>query len=178
MALRSTEILIAEHREVEKVLTQLEGLIDEFLVNSEVPDASKQALGDITDFLARDLVLHIKKEDHGLFPALEKFLPREAGPLAVMLDEHLDITRSYLGLRDGVAQLDEHPLTAGRAAARIRDNGRQLIQVLRAHLFKEERVLFPFAEGHLSEEDDREIVQKFDEIVANPPLCEHARQKA
>lgn len=164
--MRSTEILVAEHREVEKVLAELESLIDEFLTSPEIPDASKQALGDIAEYLGGDLILHIQKENDGLFPALEKFLPREAGPLAVMLDEHEEVSRSFLGLRGGVAELAEHPSTHGRAAARIRDNGRLLIQVLRAHLFKEERILFPFAEGHLSEEDDRQIVQKFDQIVA------------
>jgi len=176
MPLRSIENLLAEHREVEKVLADLEGLLDDFLTNAEVPDSSKQALRDIADFLARGLILHIKKEDDGLFPALEKFLPRGAGPLAVMLEEHREITQLYLGLRDGVAGLDQSRATSAPSAVRIRDNGRPLIHLLRAHLSKEERILFPFAEGHLSEEDDRRILEKYDEIVAHLPAGEQTRQ--
>lgn len=178
MALQSIAVLVAEHRQVERVLAELEGLLDDFLTTAEVPDASKQALGDIADFLARDLALHIKKENDGLFPALERFLLREAGPLAVMRDEHQDITRSYQGFSDGVSNLDQHPASGGPAAARIRDHGRALLRELRTHLFKEERVLFPFAEGHLSEEDDRRMVEKFEEIVANPSPYEHLPQRA
>ncbi len=178
MALRSVEILVSEHRAVENVLAELEGLIDDFLANPEVPDAAKQSLGNISDFLARDLILHIRKENEGLFPALEKFLPRQQGPIAVMLHEHEGITRAHLGLREGVADLEQHPSTGGSAAARIRDNGRRLIQELRAHLFKEEQVLFPFAEARLSEQEDRDIVKKFEALVAAPPLQEPARYGA
>jgi hemerythrin-like domain-containing protein len=170
MALRSVDTLLAEHRRVENVLAELEGLIDDFLTNAEVPAAAKQALGDIGDILARDLVLHILKEDQGLFPALEKFLPREQVPLAVMLHEHEEITQAFQGLRKGIAELDQHPSTHGRAAARITDHGRWLIQALRSHLFKEEHVLFPFAEARLGEEDDQEIVKRFQAVVPDPRL--------
>jgi len=164
MALRSVGILVAEHRAVENVLKELEGLIDDFLTNTEVPDAAKQALGNISDYLARDLLLHIQKEDHGLFPVLERYLPREQGPIAVMLHEHQEITQAHLDLRKGVAELEQHPSTGGSAAAQIRDYGRWLIQELRSHLFKEENVLFPFAEARLSEEEDEEVVKKFEAI--------------
>jgi len=48
----------------------------------------------------------------------------------------------------------------------VRDHGRILIRVLRAHLFKEEHVLFPFANSRLSSEDDRQLLQKFEEFSA------------
>jgi hemerythrin-like domain-containing protein len=94
MALQCVETLIAAHRSVEGVLTELENLIDDFLANAEVPDTAKQALGSISDFLAKDLVLHIRKEHYGLFPALERFLPLEQGPITVMLHEHAEIARA------------------------------------------------------------------------------------
>ncbi len=166
MALRSVDILIQEHRAVERVLETLEGLIDDFLTNPEVPDAAKQELGDISDYLARDLVLHIQKEDQGLFPALGKFLPSNEGPIAVMLHEHREIDQTHRELASGIAELEEHPSAGGKAARQIRDHGRCLIQELRAHLYKEERVLFPFAENRLSEEDDRQILEKFESLAA------------
>ena len=165
MALQSVDVLIKEHRAVERVLENLEGLIDDFLTNPEVPDAAKQELGEISDYLARDLVLHIQKEDQGLFPALGKFLPANEGPIAVMLHEHREIDHTHHELAQGIAELDQHPSVNGKAAAQIRDHGRWLIQELRAHLFKEERVLFPFAEKCLSEEDDRQILRTFDSLA-------------
>ncbi len=161
MALRSVDVLIQEHRAVERVLETLEGLIDDFLTNPEVPDAAKQELGEVSDYLARDLVLHIQKEDQGLFPVLGKFLPSHEGPIAVMLHEHREIDQTHQELAKGIAELEEHPSAGGKAAGQIRDQGRWLIQELRAHLYKEERVLFPFAETCLSEEDDRHILEKF-----------------
>ncbi len=167
MALQCVETLIAEHRSVEGVLTELENLIDDFLANAEVPDGAKQALGSISDFLAKDLVLHIRKEDYGLFPALERFLSREQGPIAVMLHEHAEITQAFEGFRAGVDALEQDRSTGGKAAVRIRDCGRRLIQELGSHLFKEERVLFPFAEGHLTPEDDQSVTKKFEALVAD-----------
>lgn len=174
MALRCVDILVAEHRSVENILKELEGLIDDFLTNTEVPDAAKQALGNISDYLARDLVLHIRKEDQGLFPVLERYLPREQGPIAVMLHEHQEITQAHLDLRKGVAELEQHPSTGGIAAAQIRDHGRWLIQELRSHLFKEENILFPFAGARLSAEEDQEVVKKFEVIGSQPRVVESA----
>jgi len=122
MACRSVEILLSEHRAVEKVLEELEGLIDDFLTNPEVPDAAKQALGNISDYLDRDLTLHIQKEDQALFPALERYLPRAQGPIAVMLHEHEEIAQAHRELRQGIAELEQHPSTGGNAAAQIRDH--------------------------------------------------------
>ncbi len=178
MALESIGTLIEEHRAVEKALDQLEGLIDDFLTSAEVPDAAKQSLGEISDSLAKDLLLHIQKEDHGLFPVLERYLPRNQGPIAVMLYEHQDISQVFQGLQQGVGELDQHPSAGGPAAAKIRDDGRRLIQELRSHLFKEERVLFPFAETHLSEKEDQEIVAKFRVLAAKPPGIGAARETA
>lgn len=166
MPLRSTEILIAEHREVAIVLGELESLIDEFLTVEEVPESSREALAEIAEFLSRDLAMHIRKENRGLFPALEKFLSTEAGPLAVMLDEHEEITPPIRELCRVVEDLARFRSTSGPAAARARDQGRLLIDVVRSHVRKEERILFPFAERCLSAEEDQQILKKFAELVA------------
>jgi hemerythrin-like domain-containing protein len=166
MPLHCIENLIAEHREVEKVLVELEGLIDDFLTTKEVPAESLAALGHIAEFLSRDLVLHIQKENDALFPALSRFMPLEIGPLAVMRGEHEEISDSFRGLLEGLAHLKCCSTTDSSGAGEVRDHGRALIQVLRAHLFKEEHVLFPFAESRLSPEDDRLILERFEEFAA------------
>ncbi|MBI3669594.1 MAG: hemerythrin domain-containing protein [Acidobacteria bacterium] len=167
MPLHCIQNLIGEHRAVEKVLGELEGLIDDFLTTQEIPAGSLAALDRIAEFLSRDLVLHIQKEDDGLFPALGRFMPAQLGPLAVMRGEHEQITESFRGLLEGLTHLKCCSTTDSAGAGEVRDHGRILIQVLRSHLFKEEHVLFPFAESRLSPEDDRQILQKLEEFTAD-----------
>ena len=165
MPLRSIEILRAEHRAIEKALVELEGLIDDFLTDDEVPEASRQAFHRLADFLAHDLLIHIMREDVGLLPSVEARLSETD---ARLLDDHEEITRSYHGLLAGIRELGRQPATADPPAIRIRDFGRALIEELREHQCREERTLFPLVENLLTEQDDEQIVARFKDIAARP----------
>ena len=175
MALRCVERLIEEHRKVEAVLGELEAVVDEFLTSTDVSAESLQTLAGIGEFLSRDLVRHIQKEDTALFPALAKYLPAETGPVAVMLEEHAQITESFRGLLEGLAHLNGCPTVGSFGANEVRDHGRALIQSLRGHVDMEEGELFPVAESHFSVWDDSQILQKFDDIDARLPRVAPAR---
>jgi regulator of cell morphogenesis and NO signaling len=166
MTLRSIETLVGEHRQVEEVLEQLEGRIDMFLTSAEVSADSQGEFKEIVNFLERDLGLHIRKEDEGLFPKLQRFFPPGMGPLVVMDMEHRQAERALAGLGEGVQGLDGAPASNGPAAAQVRDHGRMLVRVLRSHLMKEEQVLFPLADARLTAVEDEEILTKFNEITA------------
>jgi len=168
MALHSTEILLAEHRQVEAVLSQLETVVDRFLTSPQVSDESQKDLKGIVKFLASDLALHIRKEDEGLFPKLQRFFPPGMGPLAVMDMEHREAEKALRGLTAGARRLTAEPASNGAAAAQVRDCGRGLIGVLRSHLMKEEQVLFPMAAANLTAADDAEVVKKFEAISSSP----------
>lgn len=78
---------------------------------------------------------HHHKEEEVLFPALEsKGIPKEGGPIGVMLMEH-EIKRGYV--RD---------LAAGKIEA-----AGKIISLLREHIVKENDILYPLAEQVLSE---------------------------
>jgi hemerythrin-like domain-containing protein len=82
---------------------------------------------------------HHGKEERGLFPALAKAgVPSEAGPVGVMLEEH-DRGRALLRAMESGAG-------AGRARA-----AREYVGLLRAHIDKENEVLFPLADAVLDE---------------------------
>jgi len=165
MPLRSLEILRAEHRAIAKALADLEGLIDDFLADVEVPEASRQAFNRVADFFAHDFLVHIRREDVGLLPSVAARLSEGT---AALLDDHAEISSLYCGLLAGIRELGRRAATTGPAAARIRDFGRALIEEMREHQRREERTLFPLVESLLTEADDERIVARFEDIAANP----------
>lgn len=167
MALRSIEILLAEHREVRGLLSELEALTSRLQTGPGTPADSLPNLGRITDMLRRDLALHIKKENDGLFPALRSLMPEEAGPIAVMQSEHEEINELLRGLLEGVAHLKCCPTPEGYGSSQVRQQGGSLIQALRSHLLEEEQVLFPLAEDFMSAEEDRQVAYAYEQITAS-----------
>jgi regulator of cell morphogenesis and NO signaling len=99
-------------------------------LGSGLPDADRVAA------FVRDLTAHAHGEDELLFRELEKGLPADHGPLAVMREEHEEI-ESRLAR---IVALDP------AAAEDRRDEMRRLSVVAREHFLKEEEVLFAFAE--------------------------------
>lgn len=86
---------------------------------------------------------HCKEEDR-LFPCLEACgMPREQGPIAVMLHEH------QLG-RDHVRAIAEScpAAEAGNPSAflAVLEHGRAFLELLRHHIMKEDHVLFEMAD--------------------------------
>jgi hemerythrin-like domain-containing protein len=84
---------------------------------------------------AADLKAHARREDEQVFVPLEKFLPRDHGPLAVMRAEHEEI-EARLARLEG----------ADPAQPEVRAEFAGLARVARDHFRKEEEVLFAFAE--------------------------------
>jgi len=107
---------------------------------------------------------HHGKEEQHLFPALERHgIPRDGGPLGVMLHEH----EEGRALLRAMAQGDDR-----RTAEAIR----RYAALLRAHIDKENGVLFPLAERVLPGEEQRGLVGAFEAVehaVAGPGV--HAR---
>ncbi len=137
-----TAELRAEHRVIERVLGVLERLLAQPL---ESAPAVTAALRDCVRFfrLFADACHHGKEEDM-LFPALESAgIPRDGGPIGVMLHEHR-LGRQYVARM--AAELDG--LEAGDAGARERfvAAARAYIDLLSAHIYKEDNVLFAMGE--------------------------------
>ncbi len=144
------DILRDEHATILRALAQLEfrGRLAE-----SGGGADEAASGWLQDFFGGfvDRCHHAKEEEH-LFPALERHgIPTDGGPLGVMLSEH----------EEGRAFLET--MTAGppgQRAEAIRGYGR----LLRAHLDKENYILFPLAEHVLSEDEQRDLARAFDAL--------------
>lgn len=125
---------------------------------------NRQALGWLIEFFRTfaDRCHHGKEEQH-LFPALERHgLPKDSGPLGVMLHEHTE-GRAFVR---AIAEGDD--ATAAWAI-------RHYAALLRAHIDKENNVLFPLAEQVLPEEEQHALLSAFEEVeqaVAGPVVHE------
>ena len=105
---------------------------------------------------------HHAKEENLLFPLMvTKGYSTENGPIAVMLHDHIE-GRSYVkGMVKGISDFSSNPTTA---LTNIYDNGKGYIALLRAHIGKENNVLFRMADNVFSPEDQNQLLLEFAKI--------------
>ena len=141
--------LMDEHRVIERVLEALETATDQ--VGAEF---YARALDFITQFA--DGAHHEKEEQH-VFPALEACgIPREHGPLGVMLEEHEQGRRHVSAMRDLLAAGDLDGL---------RQESLAYAAVMRGHIEKEDKVLFPMGQSVLGPQQLDEVRAGFDAMA-------------
>jgi hemerythrin-like domain-containing protein len=102
---------------------------------------------------------HHAKEEDLLFPAMERVgIPRNDGPVAVMLAEH-DEGRAFVGK---AAEAVER-LRAGDASARpvIAANLRNYAGLLDNHIEKENQILYPMADARFTPDDQTQLAEGF-----------------
>ncbi|MBI3161611.1 MAG: hemerythrin domain-containing protein, partial [Chloroflexi bacterium] len=93
---------------------------------------------------------HHQKEEGILFTALEGHgFPKDADPVSVFMDEHVEGRR----LTKGMIECAER-ISAGdnSAKSQLASHARDYIALLREHIQKEDNVLFPIADDVLAEE--------------------------
>jgi regulator of cell morphogenesis and NO signaling len=148
-----TEELRQEHQAVLKLLNSLNGVI----ASAEFSRAEswKGPLEEALTFFKTDVAIHFKKEEDALFPAMEKYLGREGGPIAVMLNEH----EQHNTL---LKEIDR--ATAANDLAALRSTWVSFHALLTMHITKEDSVLFPIAERLLAEEEWLEVAQKMEKL--------------
>lgn len=154
-----TQILKAEHRVIERVLSCLEAASDAAQAGDVCGQSFDAILGFLAHFADR---CHHGKEEAILFPALrERGIPHEGGPLGVMEAEHVEGRRL-------VASMNEALPRARRGDAEARDRliaaARRFVFLLRTHIRKEDTCLFAMADSVLSPEDQARLVAAFDRV--------------
>ncbi len=158
--MKPTEELITEHNAVLVALQILEKV--EAAIAAGSTDAPEH-LGQLIDFF-RGFVdrCHHGKEEDVLFPELEKRgLPREGGPIGVMLAEH-EIGRKHIrGMSEGLDRLRQGD---NRAVSDIRENAAEYRNLINSHIYKENNVLFPMADRFMNDDDAVRIIDRFEEI--------------
>lgn len=156
---RATEVLKYEHRQIERVLDVLQGVLVSLAQDQPV---NTDLLGKVVEFLKGFVdACHHKKEEQVLFPTIAaRGILVEGGPIGVMLSEH-DEGREYIGgLAAGVTLVAQEPRQAKRL---IYENGSRYITLLHAHIQKEDNILFALADRCLTANDHHEILHHFAE---------------
>ncbi len=105
---------------------------------------------------------HHGKEEDLLFPELEKAgIPKERGPIGVMLAEHVQGRGFIRGMGESLARLKRGEKNASADFAK---NARDYITLLTQHIQKENNVLFPMGDRALPEAKKDELVEKFEDL--------------
>src|SRR5262245_14603623 len=150
-ALSPVRMLMEEHEVILDVLDCLEEVARRAERGAGI-DAS--TAGEILEVLATFAdACHHGKEEGALFPALiRKGLPKDVGPLAVMLSEHEQGRAEIAGMRAALATWH---------SGRFVQHARAYVELLRDHIAKENNVLFPMAEGMLDAQERASVLHQF-----------------
>lgn len=154
-------LLMHEHRNIERLLGALEAFTTAV---SAAPRPNERAeLARFVDCIRRyaDAHHHAKEEEILFVAMVEAGFPKHAGPIAVMLQDH-DAGRELVG---SMAAALDAPEWTPSLRADLQAAASEFSQLLRHHIQKEDRVLYPMAEGRLSDEAMADIARRFDEVA-------------
>lgn len=151
---------MAEHKAVLLALQILEKIENSLKEGAaDAPANLDQLIDFFRGFVDR---CHHAKEEDVLFPELERRgVPREGGPIGVMLAEH-NAGRQYI--REMSNALTELRSGDGDAVNVIRESSNGYRNLLRGHIDKEDNVLYPMADRLIPDADATNMVGRFEEI--------------
>jgi hemerythrin-like domain-containing protein len=158
--MQATDILMEEHRVIERVLASLEAAAKRLEEGQAVRVGFFLDTADFVKGFADNC--HHKKEEGVLFKALvDRGMPQDGGPVGVMLMEH-EQGRGYTRAMRQAAQR----LAAGEDAARgeLIRNARSYTALLRQHIAKEEGILFSLADEFIPPSEHAKIVEGFEHV--------------
>lgn len=153
-----TGVLRDEHVLILEVADTLDGMLADEA--SGVPLDFDTVERCITFFRLFADACHHGKEEDLLFPELEQAgLPHDSGPIAVMLDEH---EQGRVFVRAMAASFDGARSGDTTEAAALRRAAEGFIELINAHIGKENNVLFNMADGMIVGPDCRDLCSRYD----------------
>ncbi len=154
-----TEMLKEDHQHVLQKLDALEDITHHLDKKGEV----SAKLKDLAAFFKTEFWVHFTKEEEALFPEIDKFIPRESGPIGVMLIEHEDLRSTNSRLQPAIATYLRDSDNA-QARGVIQKDGTHFIELLRNHIDKEDNILFMMADMHLDQAQIDKVAKLFVKI--------------
>jgi hypothetical protein len=150
------DYLVYEHELIERAMQVLERCLDEFDETIHEPTRMKRALDFLLEFGDG---MHNAKEEDFLFPLLiERGVPKEQGPIGVMLTEH-EHERGLLA--DKLSKADGLKDAGADDRESFRSECREYLKMRAEHIWKENDVLYVMGRKVLTDEDNLELLQKF-----------------
>ncbi len=156
----ATDILRKEHDVILKMVDATDTVGRQLILSEKVsPDTLSGLLEFFRLFADR---CHHGKEEVFLFPLLEKKgIPRDGGPIGVMLCEHTRGRELIHEMELASSQFQDSPAVSGRRWAQA---AAEYTNLLREHIAKENNVLFPMAESLLTNEEQERLAQDFEQM--------------
>jgi hemerythrin-like domain-containing protein len=158
--MQATQILMEEHRFIERVLSALQVATERVSRGEEIQLAFfVNAALFIKNFADGR---HHRKEEGVLFVAMsESGVPVQGGPIGVMLAEH-EQGRAFTGAMKDAAQKWEAGDLSARAA--LVQNALGYVALLRQHIHKENNILFPMADRVIPLDRQEKVATDFERI--------------
>jgi hemerythrin-like domain-containing protein len=154
--MKATEILIAEHAVIGRVLDALQEAI-------QAPAAGPEFFSAAADFASGFADgCHHRKEENVLFKALGRSgMPVNGGPIGVMLNEHEQGRQLIRAMRRAAADWENGQET-GRVET-LKAAG-QYVSLLRQHINKENNILFPMADRFIPLPEQAQVAEDFEHV--------------
>jgi hemerythrin-like domain-containing protein len=158
--MQATQILMEEHRVIERVLTALQTAADRVSQGDEIrPAFFVNAALFIKNFSDG---CHHRKEEGVLFIAMnDSGVPAQGGPIGVMLAEHEQGRLFTREMKDAAQKWEAGDLSA-RAA--VVHNAFGYVALLRQHIHKEDNILFPMADRLIPPDRQEKVAADFEHI--------------
>ncbi|KKS12786.1 hemerythrin [Candidatus Daviesbacteria bacterium RIFOXYD1_FULL_41_10] len=145
----ATGQLKEEHKAVKEALQILHVFAQNLKAGKKVDKADFEKLLEFLKVFVDKC--HHGKEENLLFPAMEKAgIPKEGGPIGMMLYEH-SLGRNFI-----------KGMGSAKTGRKIADNIEGYCQLLTEHIDKEDNILYEMADMHLDKATQRELLKKFD----------------
>lgn len=158
--MKPTDQLKEEHKAIRVMLNVLGKMCQKLEAGEQVsPEHLEQALDFFKGFADK---CHHFKEENLLFPAMEAVgFTKDAGPIYVMLLEHASGRNHIKQMSEGIAQ---YKFDVQQSIPTIVEAAKGYIQLLTAHIDKEDNILFPMADSRLLESKQGELEKEFDRV--------------
>jgi len=157
--MHATKCLRDEHQVILRVL---DCFGDALTRSRESGEVSSEVFGPFLDFFRgfADKCHHCKEEDR-LFPVLEdRGIPRDGGPIGVMLYEH---QQGRMMVTEMAHRLEAADGGDAAAAKTLLDYGQTFLALLRQHIEKEDLILFGMADQVTQGEDLSQLLSAYRE---------------
>jgi hemerythrin-like domain-containing protein len=155
----ATDSLRADHQVILRVIEVLGNIAESMQRGAEPPlDRIRKIVHFSINFVDR---CHHGKEEDCLFPCLEKRgIPREGGPIGVMLAEHEEGRRLVRQISEVTSSYSESDrgLLAQLCA--------EYVDLLTQHIFKENNILFAMADDVMTGDDQAQVSQGYARLEA------------
>jgi hemerythrin-like domain-containing protein len=158
--MKATEILMEEHRVIERVLTALQAGAQRLSEGEAIrPAFFINAALFIKNFADG---CHHRKEEGVLFIAMsESGVPVQGGPIGVMLAEHEKGREFTHAMREAAEHLEKGDISAQYA---VTQNALGYVALLRQHIYKEDNILFPMADRVIPPDRQEKVAEDFERV--------------